>query len=109
MEFENCDSNADKVKLYESVRKRLGEIYEDEPDEFGPASVSENPYKDLDDVNEFDLREYQRESKDRKGTNTKRIFSCPRESKEFEAEIFFLLEAIIFEIFHIIAIFFNSG
>ena len=109
MEFENCDSNADKVKLYESVRKGLGEIYEDEPDEFGPASVSENPYKDLDDVNEFDLREYQRESKDRKGTNTKRIFSCPRERKEFEAKIFFLLEAIIFEIFHIIAIFFNSG
>ena len=59
MEFRNCDSNADKVKLYESVRKSLAEIYEDEPDAFGPASVSENPYKELDDVNEFDLREYQ--------------------------------------------------
>ena len=59
MEFRNCDSNADKVKLYESARKGLGEIYEDEPDAFGPASVSENPYKDLDDVNEFDLRKYQ--------------------------------------------------
>ena len=59
MKFRNCKSNANKVKLYESVRKGLAEIYEDEPDTFGPASVSENPYKDLDDVNEFDLREYQ--------------------------------------------------
>ena len=57
MEFKNWDSNADKVKLYESVRKGLAEIYEVEPDAFGPASVSENPYKDLDDVNGFDLRE----------------------------------------------------
>ena len=30
MEFGNCDSNAGKVKLYESVRKRLTEIYHDE-------------------------------------------------------------------------------
>ena len=44
MEFRNCDLNADKVKLYESVRKGLAEIYEDEPDAFGPASVSENPH-----------------------------------------------------------------
>ena len=57
MEFKNWDSNADKVKLYESVRKGLAEIYEVEPDAFGPASVCENPYKDLDDVNGFDLRE----------------------------------------------------
>ena len=57
MEFKNWDSNADKVKLYESVRKGLAEIYEVEPDAFGPASVSENPCKDLDDVNGFDLRE----------------------------------------------------
>ena len=56
MEFRNCDSNADKVKLYENVRKGLAEIYEDEPEAFGPASVSENPYKYLDGVNEFDLR-----------------------------------------------------
>ena len=40
-----------KVKLYESVRKGLAEMYENEPETFGPASVSENPYKDLDDVN----------------------------------------------------------
>ena len=59
MEFRNCDSNADKVKLYENVRKGLAEIYEDEPEAFGPASVSENPYKYLDDVNEFDLRKQQ--------------------------------------------------
>ena len=30
MEFRNSDSNADKVKLYESVREGLAEIYEDE-------------------------------------------------------------------------------
>ena len=59
MEFRNCDSNADKVKLCESVRKGLAEIYEDEPEAFGPVSMSENPYKDLDDVNEIDLREHQ--------------------------------------------------
>ena len=58
MEFRNWDSNADKVKLYESVRKGLAEIYEDEPETFGPASASENPYKGLDDV-KIDLREYQ--------------------------------------------------
>ena len=59
MEFRNCDSNADKVKIYERLRKGLVEIYEDEPDAFGPVSVSKNPYKDLDNVNEFDLREQQ--------------------------------------------------
>ena len=37
MEFRNCDSNADKVQLYQSVRKGLGEIYEDEPNRFGPC------------------------------------------------------------------------
>ena len=57
MEFRNCDSNADKVKIYERLRKGLVEIYEDEQDAFGPVSVSKNPYKDLDNVNEFDLRE----------------------------------------------------
>ena len=41
------------------MRKDLAEIYEDEPVAFGRASVGENPYKDLDDVNEIDLREYQ--------------------------------------------------
>ena len=43
MEFRNCDSNADKVKLYESVRKGLAEIYDDELKAFDPASASENP------------------------------------------------------------------
>ena len=56
MKFRNCNSNADKVKLYEIVRKGLAEIHEDEPDAFGPASVSEKPYTKLDDVNKFDLR-----------------------------------------------------
>ena len=58
MEFRNLDANADKVKLYESVRKGLVEIYEDEPKAFSPASVR-NPYKDLDGVNETDLTKYQ--------------------------------------------------
>ena len=43
MSFRNCDSRAGKVKLYESVTKSLAEIYEDEPEVFGPASLSENP------------------------------------------------------------------
>ena len=58
-EFRNCDSNVEKVELYKCVRKGLTEIYEDEPEAFGPASVSENPFKDEDDVHEFDLREHQ--------------------------------------------------
>ena len=43
----NYDSNADKVKLYESVKKGLAEIYEDQSEAFGPALVSENPYRDF--------------------------------------------------------------
>ena len=49
IEFRNC-SNADKVKLYESVRKSLGKLYEDEPEAFGHALGNENSYKDLDDL-----------------------------------------------------------
>ena len=45
MEFKNRDSNADKIKLYESVRKGLAEMYQDQPEAFDPASVSENTYK----------------------------------------------------------------
>ena len=56
-EFRNYNSNADKVKLYESVKKALAD--EDEPEAFGFSLVRENPYKDLDDFNEIDLREYQ--------------------------------------------------
>ena len=58
LEFRNCDSNTNKVKLYESVRKSLAEIYEDEPGAFDAVLVSAYPYKDLDDVNEIDLREH---------------------------------------------------
>ena len=32
MEFRNCNSDAGKVKLYESVRKSPEEIYDDESD-----------------------------------------------------------------------------
>ena len=44
-----------RLKRWESVKKSLTEIDEDEPEAFGPASVSENPYKDLDDVNGIGL------------------------------------------------------
>ena len=44
------------MKLWE---KGLVEIYEDEPDAVVPNLVSENPYENLDDINDFDLREYQ--------------------------------------------------
>ena len=70
------------------MAKGLAEIYEDEPEVFGPASVSKNPYKDLDEVNKIDLREYQVKVKTAKGTNKKKIFSRPRDSKKFEAKIF---------------------
>ena len=61
MAFKNCDWNADKVKLYENVRKSLAKIYEDEPEQFGPVSPSTNPHAgiDDDDVNDVDLKEYQ--------------------------------------------------
>ena len=53
MRFRNCDSNAEKIKIFESVRKNLAKVYEDEPGTLGLTSVSENPYKDLNDVNEI--------------------------------------------------------
>ena len=37
------------------MKKSLTEIDGDEPEEFGPASVSQNPYKDLDDANGIGL------------------------------------------------------
>ena len=56
-EIRNWDSNTNKVKLYKSVRKEGPvEIYEDKPDAFGPALVSKDRYKDLDDIIEFDLK-----------------------------------------------------
>ena len=64
-----------KAKLYKSVRKSLTEIYEDKSEAFDPASVSENAYKDLDDVNETDLRKYQMNVKAEK-EQIKRGYSC---------------------------------
>ena len=80
MEFKNCDSNANKVKLYGRVKKSLAEIYEDQPHAFGPASVSENPHRDLCAVNEN--QEYQVKVKT-ENEQIKRAFLCPRESKKF--------------------------
>ena len=91
MVFRNWDSNAGKVKLYESVRKGLAEIYEDEPKAFTPASVRENQFKDLDGVNEIDLTKYQAKVNTEKEQIKKRISSCPTESKEFDAKVFHLL------------------
>ena len=48
-----------KVKIYESVRRYLLETYKDEPEAFDPALESENTNKELGDVKEIDLREYQ--------------------------------------------------
>ena len=61
MAFKNCDWNADKVKLYENVKKSLAKIYADEPEQFGPVSLSTNPHAgiDDDDVNDVDLKEHQ--------------------------------------------------
>ena len=58
MDFRNWDWNAKKVKLYESVRKALAEICEDGPKASSPASVRENPYKDLEGVNEMGLTKF---------------------------------------------------
>ena len=60
------------------MAKGLAEIYEDEPEVFGPASVSKNPYKDLDEVNKIDLREYQVKVKTEK-EQIKRRYSRVRE------------------------------
>ena len=57
---------------------------EDEPETFFPTSVSKNPYKNLGLFHWDWWKGIQNESKDRKIINKKRIFSCPRESKEFE-------------------------
>ena len=60
MAFKNYDWIADKVKSYENVRKSLAKIYEDEPEQFGPVSLSTYPHAGIDDdVNDFDLKEYQ--------------------------------------------------
>ena len=57
-EFRNCDLMLKKSNYMKVWGKSLAEINEDELGAFGPAPVSENPYKDLDDINEIDLREY---------------------------------------------------
>ena len=93
-EFRNCNSNADKVKLYESVRKGLAEIYEDEPEAFGPSLVSENPYKDLDDVNEIDLREYQVKVK-REKEQIKREYSRVQERVNNLRQIFLIYSRLL--------------
>ena len=60
------------------MAKGLAEIYEDEPEVFGPASVSKHPYKDLDDVIKIDLKEYQVKVKTEK-EQIKRRYSRVRE------------------------------
>ena len=75
-----------RLKRWQSqiIWKCLAEIYEVEPEAFGPVSVRKNPCKDLDDVNEIDFREYQVKVKT-KMKQIKRGYS-PRESKESEGK-----------------------
>ena len=82
MASKNCDWNADKVKLYENVRKSLAKVYEDEPEQFGPVSLSTNPHAgiDDDDVNDVDLKKISDKDKNRKGTDQKGIYTCPGKS-----------------------------
>ena len=50
MEFNNCDFNADKVKLYEAVRIAMAKIYQSDPSQFGPSSlVSSSLFSTKDD------------------------------------------------------------
>ena len=79
MKFRNSDSNANKLKLYEKVRKSLAETFADEPRPFSPASVRENSDKNLDDVNENDFRAYQVKVKTEK-EQIKRGYSRVQES-----------------------------
>ena len=39
MEFEAKDFNADKIKLYESVRQKMAKIYVHELSSFGPTNL----------------------------------------------------------------------
>ena len=44
MEFEGKDFNADKVKLYESVRQKITKIYVHELLKFGPPNLESFPF-----------------------------------------------------------------
>ena len=59
--------------------------------------MRENPYKDLDGVNEMDLTKHKVQVNTEKEQIKKRIFSRPIEGKEFDVKVFHLLEAIIFQ------------
>ena len=76
------------------MRKGLAEIYEDEPEAFGPSLVSENPYKDLDDVNEIDLREYQVKVK-REKEQIKREYSRVQERVNNLRQIFLIYSRLL--------------
>ena len=60
VEFDNRDFNADKIKLYEEVRKLMAKIYEETPALFGPvcAAIAPPEQKRLD--NSFVKRGYTR-------------------------------------------------
>ena len=61
------------------MKKSLAEIYEDESEMFGPASVTGNPYKDLEYVNEIDLRKYEVTIRTKK-EQIKRGYFCVQET-----------------------------
>ena len=76
-----------QLKLYESVRKGLAEIYKDENDVKGPAPGRENPYKDLDDVNEIALRENQVKVKTKKEQIKRGHYRVQERVKNFSTQV----------------------
>ena len=60
MEFSNKDFNADKVKMYEEVRKYMARIYVENPSFFGPVAPSEASPEEAKIDNELIKRGYTR-------------------------------------------------
>ena len=68
MEFEGKDFNADKVKLYESVRQKMAKIYVHELSSFRPPNIERYPSIGRDDnsLDEIELEEKYNWVRDRK-------------------------------------------
>ena len=66
--YEGKDFNADKPKLYECLREEMAQIYQDEPNYFGPVNITANPFcfKSKDAMNENELLEEKRISQQKK-------------------------------------------
>ena len=59
MEFEGKDFNANKVKLYESVKQKMAKIYVHDLSSFGPPNLERYPFMGRDDnsLDEIELKE----------------------------------------------------